>query len=40
MWEVDVWIEREIRTKLQEISDSRPCLLLTGPRQMGKSSLL
>ncbi len=40
MCEVDVWIEREIRTKLQEISDSRPCLLLTGPRQTGKSSLL
>ena len=35
-----MWIEREISGHIEQISRKRPCLLLTGARQVGKSSLL
>ncbi len=35
-----MWIEREITEQIQSIASSRPCVLLTGARQTGKSSLL
>lgn len=35
-----MWIEREISKQIQEVARSRPCVLLTGARQTGKSSLL
>ena len=35
-----MWIEREISQEIQQTVQKRPCLLLTGARQVGKSSLL
>lgn len=35
-----MWIEREISLYIQEDIKKRPCVLLTGARQTGKSSLL
>ncbi|MBN1647830.1 MAG: ATP-binding protein [Spirochaetales bacterium] len=35
-----MWIEREITPYIQELVGTRPCILLTGARQTGKSSLL
>jgi predicted AAA+ superfamily ATPase len=35
-----VWIEREIAKEIQEVTKIRPCVLLTGARQTGKSSLM
>lgn len=35
-----MWIEREITKQIQDVTNSRPCVLLTGARQTGKSSLL
>lgn len=35
-----MWIERSLSKKIVEISRSRPALLITGARQVGKSSLL
>ncbi|VAW71047.1 ATPase [hydrothermal vent metagenome] len=35
-----MWINREINQQIQEATDTRPCVLLTGARQTGKSSLL
>jgi len=35
-----MWIEREISPKLREIAASFPALVLVGPRQVGKTSLL
>lgn len=35
-----MWIEREISKQIQDITKQRPCVLLTGARQTGKSSLL
>lgn len=35
-----MWIEREITKQIQEVIRTRPCVLLTGARQTGKSSLL
>ncbi len=35
-----MWVERCLKSKLLEISETRPALLLTGARQTGKSSLL
>lgn len=34
------WIEREISGELQAVARSHPVLVLTGPRQVGKTSLL
>ncbi len=35
-----MWINRLLPTKIKELSESRPVLLVTGARQTGKSSLL
>ena len=35
-----MWIKREISRKLRELSKKKQVILLTGPRQTGKSSLL
>ena len=35
-----MWIEREISSKILSLSKSKKVILLTGPRQTGKSSLL
>jgi predicted AAA+ superfamily ATPase len=35
-----MWIERQISTLIKQQALTRPALLLTGPRQVGKSSLL
>ncbi len=35
-----MWIEREISDQIKEVTKFRPCVLLTGARQTGKSSLL
>ncbi len=35
-----MWIERKYETKLKKIIKTFPALLLTGPRQVGKTSLL
>ena len=35
-----MWISRILSPKIQEIANSRPVVLLTGQRQVGKSSLL
>ncbi len=35
-----MWIKREITQQIQDIAKDRPCVLLTGARQTGKSSLL
>ncbi|HLC15053.1 MAG TPA: AAA family ATPase, partial [Thermodesulfovibrionia bacterium] len=35
-----MWIEREISNELQNIVQTFPALVLTGPRQVGKTSLL
>lgn len=35
-----MWIQREITEQIQEVTKNRPCVLLTGARQTGKSSLL
>ena len=35
-----MWVERELRSNIRGLSSRRPCLLLTGARQVGKSSLL
>jgi len=35
-----MWLEREITKQIQEVAKTRPCVLLTGARQTGKSSLL
>jgi len=35
-----MWIEREIATNLKQISQTFPVLVLVGPRQVGKTSLL
>lgn len=35
-----MWIEREITKQIQHVTKNRPCVLLTGARQTGKSSLL
>ena len=35
-----MWIEREISSKILKLSRSKQVILLTGPRQTGKSSLL
>lgn len=35
-----MWIKREIVEQIQELTLSRPCVLITGARQTGKSSLL
>ena len=35
-----MWIERKIASKVRDIQSSRPVLLVTGARQVGKSSLL
>ena len=37
---VQMWIEREIAGELQALVKKRPCVLLTGARQTGKSALL
>ncbi len=35
-----MWIEREISKQIQGLTKERPCVVLTGARQTGKSSLL
>ena len=35
-----MWIQRDIRETLRDSMASRPCVMLTGARQTGKSSLL
>ncbi len=35
-----MWIKREITQQIQDVTRTRPCVLLTGARQTGKSSLL
>lgn len=35
-----MWIDRSVKESLLEISDSFPVLVLTGPRQTGKTSIL
>jgi hypothetical protein len=35
-----MWIKREITEQIKELTSIRPCVLLTGARQTGKSSLL
>ncbi len=35
-----MWIPREISKQIQEAALKRPCVLLTGARQTGKSSLI
>lgn len=35
-----MWIKREITEQIQELVKTRPCVILTGARQTGKSSLL
>lgn len=35
-----MWIDRQLSEKIKKIATSRPALLLVGPRQVGKSSLL
>jgi len=35
-----MWIERKLKKKIQQAAETRSALLLTGPRQTGKSSLL
>ncbi|NOX42625.1 MAG: AAA family ATPase [Gammaproteobacteria bacterium] len=35
-----IWIEREIAPSLKQISQSFPILVLVGPRQVGKTSLI
>ena len=35
-----MWINREISSKILKLSKSKKVILLTGPRQTGKSSLL
>lgn len=35
-----MWIEREISTELLSLARSHPVIVLTGPRQVGKTSLL
>lgn len=37
---VQMWIDREIAGELQALVKKRPCVLLTGARQTGKSALL
>jgi len=37
---VQMWIKREITKQIQDVARTRPCVLLTGARQTGKSSLL
>ncbi len=35
-----MWIKRDISQKIREVTAQRPCVVLTGARQTGKSSLL
>ena len=35
-----MWIERELRAELRKLAESFPILVLIGPRQVGKTSLL
>jgi hypothetical protein len=35
-----MWIERKITSRIQRLAESRPAVLVTGARQVGKSSLL